>query len=169
MAVKGISNQLNRHIMKFLSNKFFQFLLRLVVGGLFVYASFSKMFNQQEFARAIYNYKFLPDAFINVLAIVLPYVEFFAGAFLILGILRKGSSLLIGSMLVVFIIALTRAYALGLDISCGCFSLETVSEKSDILQRIIEDILLLAACILIFFKGMKSEVFSENNLVKENP
>jgi uncharacterized membrane protein YphA (DoxX/SURF4 family) len=125
------------------------------------------MFNQEAFARAIYNYKFLPDVFINLLAIVLPYMEFFTAVFLILGIFKKGSSFLIGVMLIVFIIALTRAYALGLDISCGCFSLDTVSEKSDILQRIIEDILLLAACFLIFFYSDNSKKIN-NNSIKEN-
>jgi hypothetical protein len=68
-------------------------------------------------------------------------------------------------MLIVFIIALTRAYVLGLDISCGCFSLETVSEKSDISQRIIEDILMLIACVMIFFNSDR-KFFTNNN--KEN-
>ncbi len=149
--------------MGFLSNRYFQLLLRLVIGGLFVYASFSKIFNQQEFAKAIYNYKLLPGELVNILAIVLPYVEFFAGIFLIFGIFKKGSSFLIGAMLIVFIIALTRAYILGLDISCGCFSLETVSEKSDISQRIIEDILMLIGCILIYFKSDKKILTTNNN------
>ena len=150
-------------MMGLFSNRYFQLLLRLVIGGLFVYASLNKVFNQQEFAKAIYNYKLLPGGLVNLFAIVLPYIEFFAGIFLILGIFKKGSSFLIGSMLVVFIIALTRAYVLGLDISCGCFSLETVSEKSDILQRIIEDILMLIGCILIYFKSDKKNLTITNN------
>jgi hypothetical protein len=56
-------------------------------------------------------------------------------------------------MLIVFIVSLTQAYARGLDISCGCFSLETVSEKSDILLRIVEDIFLLGATFIIFIKS----------------
>lgn len=150
-------------MMGLFSNRYFQLLLRLVIGGLFVYASLNKVFNQQEFAKAIYNYKLLPGGLVNLFAIVLPYIEFFAGIFLIFGIFKKGSSFLIGSMLVVFIIALTRAYVLGLDISCGCFSLETVSEKSDILQRIIEDILMLIGCILIYFKSDKKNLTITNN------
>ena len=139
--------------MGLLSNKYFQVLLRLLIGGLFLYASLNKLFNQEEFAKAIYNYKLLPGEVVNIFAIVLPYIEFFSAIFLILGIYKKGSSFLIGAMLIVFIIALTRAYVLGLDISCGCFSLETVSEKSDILLRIIEDIFLLVATFIIFIKS----------------
>lgn len=125
-------------------------LLRLIVGGFFLYASFSKLMNQEEFSRAIYNYK-LPyfDSLINISAIVIPSMEFFTGLFLILGIFKRGSSLIISVLLIVFIILLTQAYIRGLDISCGCFSLETIGQKSDILQRIIEDILLLIASILI--------------------
>jgi uncharacterized membrane protein YphA (DoxX/SURF4 family) len=138
--------------MNFLSNKYFLITLRLIVGGFFVYASLDKLLNQELFARAIYNYKIVPDVLINISAIIIPSLELVTGSFLILGIFKKGSSFIITALLVVFIILLSQAYARGLDISCGCFSLETVSEKSDILQRIAEDLLLLTASIIIFIK-----------------
>jgi uncharacterized membrane protein YphA (DoxX/SURF4 family) len=120
------------------------------VGGLFIYASLDKLMNQEEFSKAIYNYKFLPSVFINLFAIVIPYVELVAGLFLIFGIYRKGSSFLFIVLLVMFIIALAQAYARGLDIDCACFSLESTGQKSDILIRIIEDIFLLFATLIIF-------------------
>lgn len=139
--------------MNFLSNKYFLLILRLIVGGTFLYACLDKLFNQELFAKAIFNYKFLPDVFINIFAIVIPYIELTASVFLILGIFKRGSSFVIIVLLIVFIISLTQAYARGLDISCGCFSLETVSEKSDILLRIIEDIFLLIGSFIIFIKS----------------
>lgn len=139
--------------MNFLSNKYFLLVLRLIVGGTFLYACLDKLLNQELFARAIFNYKFLPDVFINVFAIVIPYIELTASVFLILGIFKRGSSFVIIVLLIVFIISLTQAYARGLDISCGCFSLETVSEKSDILLRIIEDIFLVIGSFIIFIKS----------------
>jgi len=153
--------------MKIISNKYFLLILRLIVGGVFVYASLDKLYNQEEFSRAIYNYKFLPESLINIFAIVMPYVELFSGLLLIFGIFRGGSSLLITIMLLMFIIALTQAYIRGLDISCGCFSLETVSQKSDILQRIVEDILLITASIIIFIQSLKPKK-NINNKEKEN-
>lgn len=137
-------------------------ILRLIVGGVFIYASVDKLFNQEEFSKAIYYYKLLPDSLINIFAIVIPYVELVAGLLLILGIFKRGSSLIFIVLLVVFIIALGQAYARGLDISCGCFSLETVGEKSNILLRIIEDILLLIASIIIFIKS-KTIINKENH------
>lgn len=139
--------------MKILSNKYFLIALRLIVGGVFLYATIDKLFNQEEFSKAIYNYKFLPEGLINIFAIVIPYLELITAVLMILGIFLRGSSFLITLLLVMFIIALTQAYARGLDISCGCFSLETVGQKSDILLRIIEDILLLIASIIIFIKS----------------
>lgn len=139
--------------MNFLSNKYLLIAFRIIVGGVFVYASLNKLMNQEEFAKAIYNYKFLPSALINIFAIVLPYVELIAGLFLIAGIYVRGSSFLILLMLIIFIIALTQAYLRGLDINCACFSLENPEQKSDIFTRIIEDILLLAATIIIYIKS----------------
>jgi len=139
--------------MKILSNKYFLILLRFIVGGFFVFASLDKLMNQEAFARAIYNYKFLPDIFINIFAIIIPYIELIGGLLLIAGIFKRGSSFLISFMLVIFIIALSQAYAKGLDINCGCFSLETVGQKDDILLRIVEDILLLIASIIIYIKS----------------
>ena len=139
--------------MNFLSNKYFLLILRLIAGGVFLYASLDKLFNQEAFSKAIYNYKFLPTVFINIFAIVIPYLEFISGLLLLLGIFKRGSSFIITVLLIVFIIALTQAYAKGLDISCACFSLETVGQKSDILLRIIEDVLLLIASTIIFIKS----------------
>lgn len=139
--------------MNLMSNKYLLIALRIIVGGFFIYASLDKLMNQEEFAKAIYNYKFLPTGLINIFAIVLPYLELITGLLLIAGIYLRGSSMLIAIMLVMFIIALTQAYARGLDINCACFSLENPDQKSDIFNRIIEDILLLAATIIIYTKS----------------
>lgn len=147
--------------MNFLSNKYLLIALRIIVGGVFVYASLNKLMDQEGFAKAIYNYKFLPSALINIFAIVLPYIELIAGIFLIAGIYLRGSSFLIILMLIIFIISLTQAYVRGLDINCACFSLENPDQKSDIFTRIIEDIFLLAATIVIYIK-------SKTILTKEN-
>lgn len=143
--------------MNFLSNRYFLIALRIIVGGIFVYASFDKLMNQEMFSKAIYNYKFLPAALINIFAIIIPYLELVTGFFLISGIFVRGSSLIITILLVVFIIALGQAYARGLDINCACFELkkelENTNQKSDILQRIIEDILLILSSTIIFIKS----------------
>lgn len=149
--------------MDFLRNKYLQLVLRVIIGGLFVYASFDKLFNPAGFAEIIRSYHMLPLSLVNLFAIVIPYVELVAGAFLIFGIYKKGSSLIISLLLIVFLIALVQAKALGLE-NCGCFSIDSEGAKSDINIRIVEDIFMLIGSLLIFFF---SEPKSKDNLKTE--
>ena len=154
---------------EFLSNKYFVITLRVLLGIIFIYSSVGKLFNQAEFAKAILRYDFLPIYFVNLLAIVLPWLEFVVGILLIIGIYKKASSFLAGASLVMFLIALISAFARGLDISCGCFSLEESSTKGDIIYRIIQDFFMLAAVIIMFkFGDAKKEetpeVSTENTI-----
>lgn len=152
----------------FLSNKYLLIAFRIILGAIFIYASVNKLFNAEEFAKAIKNYDMMPLGVINMLAIILPYVEFITGILLVTGIYKKGSSAIAILSLFVFLIALTTAFARGLDINCGCFSLENTSSKSDILTRIIEDIFMLAVAIIVFIFSDKSQTAEEKIELKEN-
>ena len=139
--------------MKIFENRFFIFLIRLIIGGLFIYASYGKLLNPEDFGRAIRGYDMLPLGLISILSVVLPYLEFFSGIFLIIGIFKRGSAFIIITLLVVFLIGLTQAYARGLSIDCGCFSVSPSTENqggSYLLMRIIEDIFMLIAVFLIY-------------------
>jgi uncharacterized membrane protein YphA (DoxX/SURF4 family) len=114
---------------------------RLAVGFVFVYASYDKILEPEEFANSIKNYDMLPYSVLAPFAIVLPWVEFWTGLFLILGFRTRASALIMSGMLGMFIIALGQAVARGLDIECGCFSSEGGSKAG--LERIFEDIGLL--------------------------
>ncbi|MCP4583411.1 MAG: DoxX family membrane protein [candidate division Zixibacteria bacterium] len=130
----------------------FIFIVRLAVGGFFVWASVDKIMHPEAFAKIIHNYRILPPEYINLLAIVLPWIEIVAGVCLMVGYKYRGANLLILGMLVVFIVALAASYARGLNINCGCFSTAT-SVKSNLLWRIVEDILMAAGCVLVFLKS----------------
>ncbi|HNR12503.1 MAG TPA: MauE/DoxX family redox-associated membrane protein [Thermodesulfobacteriota bacterium] len=95
---------------------------RLVLGSIFVYAGWDKINDPEAFAEAIHNYRILPVASINLVAIVLPWIELVCGALLVAGVFTGGSSLLIAALLGSFLLALISALVRGLDISCGCFS-----------------------------------------------
>lgn len=141
-----------------LSNKYFQAVLRIIIGIIFIYASVNKLFNPQEFAKAILRYELLPVYFVSILAIVIPWLEFITGFLLVTGIYKKGASLVALISLVIFTAALISAYARGLEIGCGCFSLEETSSKGDILLRIIQDFLMIAGIIIIYkFSGSKEK------------
>jgi hypothetical protein len=93
----------------------------------FIYASVDKILHPASFTEAVYNYKILSDALINLTAIILPWLELLQGIFLVLGIRLPGAALLCNLLLVTFFVALVFNLARGLDIHCGCF---TTSQKA---------------------------------------
>jgi putative oxidoreductase len=100
---------------------------RLLIGGLFVYASLHKIVDPAAFAQAIRNYQMIPPEWTNFAALILPWIELIAGGLLVLGILTRPSALIITSLMAVFLVALFYAYATGLDIDCGCFTTDPLS------------------------------------------
>ncbi|MGV8057750.1 MAG: MauE/DoxX family redox-associated membrane protein [Smithellaceae bacterium] len=94
---------------------------RLALGIIFLYAGIEKIIVPQDFAIAIYNYRLLPYWAINLLAVVLPWLEVFLAASLMTGVYVRGSSLLSALLFLIFAVALTINLMRGLDISCGCF------------------------------------------------
>lgn len=107
--------------------KWWRLLGRLLIGGLFLYLSLDKIQHPRVFAEAILGYDILPPIAIPVLAVGLPWVEFFAGLFLLLGLLSRGSALLLLLMSLGFTAMISIALLRGLDISCGCFTEATWS------------------------------------------
>ncbi len=104
--------------------------VRLVVGGIFMYAGAIKIVDVPGFAKNIHNYQMLSDLGVNAAAIFLPWLEVFTGAALILvPRLRRAAALWILLMLAVFTVAVVVALLRGLDISCGCMSTDPASAK----------------------------------------
>jgi uncharacterized membrane protein YphA (DoxX/SURF4 family) len=95
--------------------------LRLIIGGVFLYASFSKIAHPDEFARAIYYYHLLPESLLHLFALYLPWLELVAGLAIVFGPWKSGAEILIILMCMLFIAALLSAVLRDLDISCGCF------------------------------------------------
>ncbi|MGZ5476803.1 MAG: MauE/DoxX family redox-associated membrane protein [Thermoanaerobaculia bacterium] len=95
--------------------------VQLALGALFVAAAVPKIIDPPSFAHMIYNYRLLPAGLINISALVMPWVELLCGLALILGVWRKAALSIIGTMLVVFIIAISINLGRGNAIDCGCF------------------------------------------------
>jgi len=123
-------------------------ILRLFLGGLFIFASLHKLGDPVSFSRIIYGYKILPPWAINILAIVLPGVELIAGVLLILGFLSRGAALTTTLSLGVFICALGYNLARGLEFDCGCFSFAH-SPKGAAVDLLIRDLILLALSLRV--------------------
>ena len=137
-----------------LSNRWLILGIRLVLGFVFIYASVDKIAHPAEFAQSIYNYRMMPHATINLMAILMPWLELICGVLLAIGVLWRGSALLIGFMLLVFIIAISTALLRGLDISCGCFSVE--GGHGVAVDLLVRDVLMFIGAGIVLFLGRAS-------------
>lgn len=94
-----------------------------LLGLVFAAAAVPKILQPAEFAVAIYRYQLLPHAAINALAVYLPWLELIcACALFFVPRLRGGAFALIILMLLVFTTAISINLYRGIDIACGCFS-----------------------------------------------
>ena len=128
-------------------------LARLILGGVFIFASLDKISNPDAFATAIGNYHVMPFGLENLLALILPWLELLSGIFIIAGIMVDGAAIMIIMMNMVFIIAISQALARGISIECGCFSVSSPGEGDNIgLITVIRDIGYLTLAFLVFYR-----------------
>ncbi|MCF6248806.1 MAG: DoxX family protein [Desulfobacula sp.] len=97
-------------------------LCRIILGAVLIYASIDKIVNPEAFGKIIYTYQLLPGKMINIIAIILPWLELIVGMFLIFQLWVPGTVLLTNALFMVFIGAIISALLRGLNIDCGCFS-----------------------------------------------
>ena len=112
---------------------------RILLGGVFVYAGYSKLFlpnqhfwpyfvlkfslssNLSTFAFQVDSYKVLPAAAVAFVAYTLPIAEIVLGLLLLIGWRLRVWASLITLILLGFLTVVTRAYLLHMEINCGCF------------------------------------------------
>jgi putative oxidoreductase len=143
---------------KMIRNKYILIAFRLVVGGVFIWAGVSKIIDPLEFAQNIANYRVFPAGISFFVALVLPWIEVICGVFLILGIFRYASALLLSGFLAVFLVLITATIIRGIDIDCGCFG--SLSTKVDY-KLILEDSILLFFSLNIYFSHKSVRVKSK--------
>jgi uncharacterized membrane protein YphA (DoxX/SURF4 family) len=106
---------------KLIDNDYLTLLSRLLIGGMFVYASFYKIVDPAAFAKSIWFYHLMPGKLINLMALILPWLEMICGLAVIIGFWYRGAAFWSNVMLIVFIIALSSTIVRGISIDCGCF------------------------------------------------
>jgi uncharacterized membrane protein YphA (DoxX/SURF4 family) len=151
-----------KKLKSFLKSPYVAIIMRLILGGVFLYASIDKIIHPAKFAQAIQNYRLIPIELTNVVGIFLPWLEFYCGLFLIIGLFNRASSCIIAALLSFFIIALTSAIIRGLDIACGCYGSGTNVSWG----RVVEDLLLLAIALNLIFYA--SEKFTLDNRLSKS-
>lgn len=109
--------------------------IRIILGLTFVYMGANKLADPIAFLKAIRQYHMLPETpgvYLNTTAVVLPWMEIFAGTALLLGLHIRGAALAILIMLGVFTPAVymraleiqreTPQSFFDIQFDCGCGS-----------------------------------------------
>jgi uncharacterized membrane protein YphA (DoxX/SURF4 family) len=104
---------------------------RLFVGGLFVFAGFSKLGHPFEFEMAIESYQILPVWGVIAVARMLPSLEVLLGVLLLIGWKLHWFSSIATALLAFFLATMAITYSRGVEATCGCFGMgEPVSPRT---------------------------------------
>ena len=144
------------------SDKYLVVVARIVLGAIFLLASFDKISDPANFARSISNYHIVPFGLENIIAIILPWLELLIGMGLILGIMIDGSARISAYLMVMFILMISQAMLRGYNIECGC----GLKEGEMIgFNKILENIVFLGGSyIVIQRKKRLFEIFPKTPL-----
>ncbi len=142
-----------------LQNSWIELAARWILGLTFIYASYHKILAPADFAKIVYGYDLFPNETINLIAIVLPFIELIAGLTLILGLYPRSAALIINGMLVAFIIVLSINLIRGHEFDCGCFSVKEAGYLSSAKPTLVRDfIYLILGGYILLFNGVRKGV-----------
>ena len=135
---------------------------RIILGAVFLWASFGKILEPGDFARSISNYHIVPFGIENIIALILPWLELLIGMGLILGIMVDGSVQISAILLIMFILMIGQAILRGFNIECGC----GLKEGEMIgLNKILENIVFLGGAYIVMQRKKRFfEIFPKTPL-----
>ena len=98
-----------------------EMLLRWGVGLVFVTASLHKISSPAAFAQIVYSYDVFPAVTINLIAIIMPFIELTTGLALIIGLYPRAAAAIVNALLVAFAFVIAFNLLRGHAFDCGCF------------------------------------------------
>tara|TARA_Y100001968_G_scaffold64411_1_gene55158 strand:+ start:504 stop:950 length:447 start_codon:yes stop_codon:yes gene_type:complete len=143
-----------------IQNKNIIFLIRLIMGLVFIIAAYPKILDPNAFSSNIHNYGVTPLYIENLIALILPWIELFIGISLIVKYKYESSLDICIYLMIGFTILISQAYIRGLSIDCGCFlgsDTESDSKRFWMLIDIIRDIVFLALLFILKYDVRKNK------------
>jgi uncharacterized membrane protein YphA (DoxX/SURF4 family) len=122
---------------------------RLILGGVFIYASIDKIAYPKEFASIVVRYQILPEKLAIYFAFLLPWIELFLGILVILGFFVRESASSLSFLVLIFMIAITIRSLAGPIGNCGCFSITPSGTTQSIAVLIFRDVLFLICGLVL--------------------
>jgi uncharacterized membrane protein YphA (DoxX/SURF4 family) len=126
---------------------------RLFLGGIFIFAGYTKLEHRLQFAVAVEGYQLLsPDSVVWVVKI-LPGLEIALGVALLIGIGIRYSAGFAAALLAFFIGVMLVTFLRGIEADCGCFG---VGEKISPFTLARDTLFLLPALFLVVQPWLES-------------
>jgi uncharacterized membrane protein YphA (DoxX/SURF4 family) len=122
-------------------------LIRWFLAVFFMVAGAIKLTDPHAFAVQVERYGLLPASWIDPVAIALPVAEVAAGA--LTALRRRGGLEAIGLLLLFFMAILSYALWQGLEIPCGCFSLDDKVERYGLQVALLRDLLMFGGVLYL--------------------
>ena len=142
------------------NNNWVELAVRWILGLTFIYASFHKIISPADFAKIVYGYDLFPEMFINLIAIVIPFLELVAGFALIIGFYPRSAAIIINALLLAFITVLAINLIRGHEFDCGCFSAGQSGYASSSEVTLVRDIIyLIFGMQIVLFEGNRRNCF----------
>ena len=134
---------------------------RVALGVVFVYSGWTKIADPPGFAHMVWNYRILPPALVNIVALVLPWVEVLAGAALVAGIWNRSAALILAVLLAVFIAGIALNLFRGNPIDCGCFATSSAGKTPEEMLAamrldILRDLGMMAMALAVLFGRLRT-------------
>jgi uncharacterized membrane protein YphA (DoxX/SURF4 family) len=112
---------MDAHLGLLLVKEWLGLLVRLVTGGVWIYAGALKLPDPAESVAAVRAYQLLPSSLVSPVGQLLPVLEVVVGVMLVLGLLTRGAAVVSALLFLAFIIGIASVWARGIEIDCGCF------------------------------------------------
>ncbi len=158
--------ELSLHLFtKIMKSRGLNLCVRLCLGSIFIYAGLIKLIDPKAFARVISLYDIVPESFLPFIAVGLPAIEFLSGLGLIFNL--RGSLTAIFSLLVVFTVVLGYGVLSNLNIDCGCFSPEEITQQNSLKTAFYRDLVLIGGAFFLYLSKLYSRRVPINQSISE--
>ena len=137
--------------------------IRLVLGGVFVWAGTAKLVQASSFVETVAAFDILPVAWVAPFALSVIWIELIAGGLLLLDIWPRSNALVLLVLLVVFSAVLGINMYRGNDVTCGCFGGDG---EASLAWTLLRDLLLAGGAALLLARKEQVESVSSRGVVK---
>jgi putative oxidoreductase len=133
---------------RILTSAYLSLAFRVYIAWIFLQAGLGKIPDPAVFAENVADYRIIPFLAINLVALVLPWMELICAFYLFFGLRTKATAAIISGLLFLFTLFVIINIFRGVSMNCGCF--DNVGEPIG-WAKVTQNTIWLLMTIQIFF------------------